>query len=84
MSNALQDQLLKAGLTTEKKVKKQNQAKHKKIKSQNDMKDIPVYYITAVPENEVSERLRDTGAENYIQKDNEEKEIPIALKINDL
>ncbi len=34
MSNALQDQLLKAGLTTKKKVKKQNQAKHKKAKQQ--------------------------------------------------
>jgi len=34
MSNALQDQLLKAGLTTKKKVKKQNLAKHKKAKQQ--------------------------------------------------
>lgn len=34
MSNALQDQLLKAGLTTKKKVKNQKQTKHKQTKQQ--------------------------------------------------
>lgn len=38
MSNSLQDQLLKAGLTTEKKVKKQKQAKHKKNKQKKSSK----------------------------------------------
>ncbi len=38
MSNPFQEQLLKAGLTTEKKIKSQNQAKRKKSKQQNKSK----------------------------------------------
>ena len=40
----------------------------RKIKTKNTLKDIPVYYITAVPEEEVAEKLKETGAEGYILK----------------
>jgi len=39
MSNALQDQLLKAGLTTEKKIQKENHAKRKKSKQNKKKKN---------------------------------------------
>lgn len=39
-----------------------------KIKEDERLKDIPVYYITAVPKNEVSEKLRETKAEGYFSK----------------
>lgn len=39
-----------------------------KIKTKSTLKDIPVYYITAVPEAEVAEKLKETGAEGYILK----------------
>ncbi len=37
----------------------------KKIKSE---KDIPVYYVTAVPESEVSKKIKETGADGFILK----------------
>lgn len=39
-----------------------------KIKTKSTLKDIPVYYITAVTEEEVAEKLKETGAEGYILK----------------
>ena len=41
MSNALQEQLLKAGLTTEKKIQKENHAKRKKAKQNKKNKNKP-------------------------------------------
>ncbi|MFX0008413.1 MAG: response regulator [Promethearchaeota archaeon] len=40
----------------------------KKIKSDENLKDIPIFYITAMPESEVSKRLDETGAEGYLLK----------------
>jgi len=38
------------------------------IKSNEKLKDIPVFYITAIPESEVIERLKDTGANGFFLK----------------
>ncbi len=40
----------------------------KKIKSDNKLKKVPVYFITAVPENEVYEKIKETRAEGYFLK----------------
>jgi len=40
----------------------------KKIKSLDKFKNTPLFYITAIPESEVSEKLRETGAEGYLCK----------------
>ena len=40
----------------------------KTIKSDKSLNDIPIYYITAVPESEVRESLKKTGAEGYFLK----------------
>ncbi len=40
----------------------------KKIKQQERFKDIPIYYITAVPGNEVDGQIHKTGAEGYFLK----------------
>ncbi|MHA2258798.1 MAG: response regulator [Promethearchaeota archaeon] len=40
----------------------------KKIKQQEIFKDIPIYYITAVPSSEVGEQISETGAEGYFLK----------------
>ncbi|MFX1337356.1 MAG: response regulator [Promethearchaeota archaeon] len=40
----------------------------KLIKSNDRFKNIPIYYITAVPESEVKENLRNTGADGYFLK----------------
>lgn len=40
----------------------------KMIKSDKKLKSLPVYYITAVPENEVREKLSETGANGYFLK----------------
>jgi len=39
-----------------------------KIKSNEKLKEIPVFYITAIPESEVVERLKDTGANGFFLK----------------
>ncbi len=39
-----------------------------KIKSNQDLKNIPVYYITAVSASEVEEQSKNTGADGYILK----------------
>ncbi len=38
------------------------------IKSSNEYKEIPIFYITAVPENEVSSKLKETGADGFFPK----------------
>ena len=38
------------------------------IKSNENLKDIPVFYITAIPESEVVERLKETGANGFFLK----------------
>ena len=40
----------------------------KKIQNDERLKDIPIYYITAVPESEVREKLKETGADGFIAK----------------
>jgi CheY-like chemotaxis protein len=40
----------------------------KKIKQQERFKDIPIYYITAVPSNEVEGKIDETGASGYFLK----------------
>lgn len=62
MSNALQEQLLKAGLTTEKKVKKENHAKRKKAKQQKKSK---------VKEVDESKLLAQKSAEEKRKRDQE-------------
>jgi PleD family two-component response regulator len=38
------------------------------IKLDKKLKDIPVFYVTAIPDTEVSKKTRETGAEGYILK----------------
>lgn len=40
----------------------------KKIREQEQLKKVPIYYITAVPEMEVSNKLKETGADGYLLK----------------
>jgi CheY-like chemotaxis protein len=40
----------------------------KQIKNDDNLKDILVYYLTAIPETEVETRLKETGADGYIMK----------------
>ena len=40
----------------------------KKIKSNDDLKDLPIYFITAIPVSEINKRIEATGAEGYFLK----------------
>ena len=40
----------------------------KKIKLNDKLKDIPIFYITAIPESEVRKRIDETGAEGFLRK----------------
>ena len=40
----------------------------KKIKTDDKLKNIPVYYITAVPETEVHNKMSETKADGYFLK----------------
>ena len=40
----------------------------KKIKLNDKLKNIPIYYITAIPESEVRKRIDETGAEGFLRK----------------
>ncbi len=40
----------------------------KMIKSLKKFKYIPIFYITAIPESEVSEKLKETGADGFLRK----------------
>ena len=39
-----------------------------KIKSDENLKEIPVFYITAIPESEIVEKLKETGANGFFLK----------------
>ena len=39
-----------------------------RIRTNEKLKKIPLFYITAVPEGEVSEKVKDTGADGYFLK----------------
>ena len=38
------------------------------IRSELNLKDIPIFYITAVPEGEIREKIKDTKANGYFIK----------------
>jgi len=40
----------------------------KKIKSEDKLKNIPIFYITAIPETDVRKNLKETGAEGFFLK----------------
>jgi CheY-like chemotaxis protein len=52
----------------------------KQIKSNNRFKDIPIYYITAIPGSEVEKRLEETGANGYFLKPFDFSEFEILFK----
>jgi CheY-like chemotaxis protein len=39
-----------------------------RIRAHEEFKKIPLFYITAVPEGEVSEKVKETGADGYFLK----------------
>lgn len=50
------------------------------IKSEKDLKDIPIFYITAIPGGEVSKKIEETGAEGYILKPFDLTEFDIVIQ----
>ncbi len=50
------------------------------IKSDNKFENIPIYYITAVPESEVKKNLKNTGAEGYFLKPFDMTQFNVLLK----
>ncbi len=50
-----------------------------KIKAQPELKSIPVYYITAVPETEVIKKTKESGADGYFLKPFNMSEFNILL-----
>ncbi len=40
----------------------------KRIKSDENLKNIPIFYITAIPESEVLKKVKETGANGYLLK----------------
>ena len=38
------------------------------MKEDENLKDVPVFYITAIPESEVSKKMEETGADGFILK----------------
>lgn len=52
----------------------------REIKSDKNFKDIPIYYITAVPESEVKNNLKRTGADGYFLKPFNMLDFNILLK----
>jgi len=83
MSNALQEQLLKAGLTTEKKVKKENHAKRKKAKLQkkNKVKEVDESKLLA---QKAAEEKRKRDQELNKQKEDAAKQKAIIAQIKQL
>ncbi len=51
----------------------------KKIKKAVNLKNIPVYFITAIPEIEVKQKLEETGADGYFLKPFKFKQFQILL-----
>jgi CheY-like chemotaxis protein len=53
----------------------------KEIKKNENFKDVPVYFITAVPEEEVAEMAKKTGADGYLTKGFEIEEFNELLEV---
>ncbi|MDH5259557.1 MAG: DUF2058 domain-containing protein [Gammaproteobacteria bacterium] len=83
MSKSLQDQLLKAGLTTEKKIKKQKQAKQKQKKNQKKGKSPEIDESKLlVQQAEAEKRQRDRALNQ--QKEDAIKQKAIVAQIKQL
>ncbi|KKL60128.1 hypothetical protein LCGC14_2208420 [marine sediment metagenome] len=52
----------------------------RKIKTNNRLKNIPVYYITAVTSSEIEKKVEETGAEGYFSKPFSLKDFKILFK----
>jgi CheY-like chemotaxis protein len=50
------------------------------IKSDKKLKNIPVYYVTAIPDAEVAKRTKETGAEGFILKPFDLSEFDVLFK----
>ncbi len=84
MSNAFQDQLLKAGLVTKQQVQKANKSKHKKSKNQSKKQ-------TATDNNKIKKQQqatekakRDSDLELNKKKEHQAKQKAISIEINQL
>jgi CheY-like chemotaxis protein len=52
----------------------------KRIKENDEFKDIPIYFLTAIPETEVEKKLEETGADGYILKPFDFSDFEIVFK----
>ncbi len=52
----------------------------KRIKEEDAYKDIPLYFLTAIPESEVEKKLEETGADGYILKPFDFSDFEIVFK----
>ena len=52
----------------------------KRIKEEEEYKDIPLYFLTAIPESEVEKKLEETGADGYILKPFDFSDFEIVFK----
>ncbi len=52
----------------------------KRIKEEDENKDIPLYFLTAIPESEVEKKLEETGADGYILKPFDFSDFEIVFK----
>ncbi|MFX0073755.1 MAG: PleD family two-component system response regulator [Candidatus Hermodarchaeota archaeon] len=52
----------------------------KQIKTQKELKNIPVFYITAVPESEVKEKIKETKADGFFLKPFKFPKFEVLLK----
>jgi CheY-like chemotaxis protein len=52
----------------------------KRIKEEEENKDIPLYFLTAIPESEVEKKLEETGADGYILKPFDFSDFEIVFK----
>ena len=85
MSNALQDQLLKAGLTTEKKIKKEIHSKNKQAKQNKKKKNKRIVIDESkLLAQKVDEEKRQRDRELNRQKENAAKQKAITAQIKQL
>ena len=52
----------------------------KQIKSDKDFKEIPIYYLTAIPGSEVEKNMEETGADGFILKPFDFSDFEVVLK----
>lgn len=52
----------------------------KRIKENEELKDIPLYFLTAIPESEVEKKLEESGADGYILKPFDFSDFEIVFK----